>query len=1002
MNNRSDLHFIQSENIFRTLIEESLTPVGLYVGADMVIKVANKTIIDIFGKGDDVIGKRYFDVLPELRDQSIFKILNDVYTNGIAYEATEDRVDLVVDGKLQTHYFNFSFKPLKDSDGKVWGVLNTAADVTELAKIRQQLAESEERRQFALDAAELGTWDLNPFDESVIWDSRCRELFGFRKGDNVKYADVLSSVHPEDIDLVRGKVTESINPALRRPYDIKFRTVGLADNTIRWLRAIGNAKFNDENICIRFAGTVEDITREIADNEEQQKLVTLIDNTAEVIGITTLDAQVTYLNKAGYKMLGIDNYGDAFIPASQYFMPADTAANAVGATESIIQTGKWEGERYYRHFKTGESIPIYLNAFRVDDPVTGKPIAMASVARDLRPEKAARNEQDRLLKLIDNTSDFISLSDLDYNITYVNAAGRKMMGIEKHEDAFRPGSDYVLPVDVKKTKAIYATLEKTGKWSGEINYRHFKTGETIPVSAISLMIYDQLTGAPLGRASIVKDMRREIADKKALTDSEHLLQNITTAAPISLWMSDAEGSITYANQTWMDWTGMAYEDVMGAGWLNAIVAEDRKKAADKFMADLAARCAYEVNFRILNKEGDVRWCIATGNPQYRSDGSFAGYIGACTDITEQTLAKQQVHIKNEELNDQIKQFEFVTGFMPVQLWTATIDGELDYINQRTLDFFGTERKNIVGPEWILHVHPEDRDACIAAWTHSLQTGELYQFEFRLRDKEGNYKWHLARALPFIIDGKIIKWFGTNTDIDEQKILQRQKDDFLGIASHELKTPVTSIKAYAQVLGAMLTKEGETKKAEMVLRMDAQVNRLTNLIGDLLDVTKINSGKLQFNKTWFDFNKAISETVEDLQHTTNKHKLIKEFTETGKIFSDKDRISQVITNLITNAIKYSPYADQIIIKTAMHDGQVIVSVKDFGIGIPADKAEMVFEQFNRVSGDKQHTFPGLGLGLYISSEIVKREGGKMWVNSVEGKGSDFCFSLPVNNQQTDNQ
>jgi Signal transduction histidine kinase len=195
---------------------------------------------------------------------------------------------------------------------------------------------------------------------------------------------------------------------------------------------------------------------------------------------------------------------------------------------------------------------------------------------------------------------------------------------------------------------------------------------------------------------------------------------------------------------------------------------------------------------------------------------------------------------------------------------------------------------------------------------------------------------------------------------------------------------------------MLNKEGEDKKAQMVKRMDAQVNRLTNLIGDLLDVTKINSGKLLFNKTWFDFNQAIAETVADLQHTTQKHKLITKFSETGNVYSDKDRVSQVITNLITNAIKYSPHADQIIIQTKRDNDQVSVCVKDFGIGIPPSKTDKIFEQFYRVSGSKQHTFPGLGLGLYISSEIIKREAGKIWVNSVEGKGSDFYFSLPVNN------
>jgi signal transduction histidine kinase len=106
---------------------------------------------------------------------------------------------------------------------------------------------------------------------------------------------------------------------------------------------------------------------------------------------------------------------------------------------------------------------------------------------------------------------------------------------------------------------------------------------------------------------------------------------------------------------------------------------------------------------------------------------------------------------------------------------------------------------------------------------------------------------------------------------------------------------------------------------------------------------------------------------------------------------------VITNLITNAIKYSPHSDKIIISTKLENKEVIVCVQDFGIGIPDDKAGRVFEQFYRVSGTKQHTFPGLGLGLYISSEIVKREGGRMWVNSVEGKGSTFCFALPATNK-----
>jgi signal transduction histidine kinase len=140
--------------------------------------------------------------------------------------------------------------------------------------------------------------------------------------------------------------------------------------------------------------------------------------------------------------------------------------------------------------------------------------------------------------------------------------------------------------------------------------------------------------------------------------------------------------------------------------------------------------------------------------------------------------------------------------------------------------------------------------------------------------------------------------------------------------------------------------------------------------------------------------VIHDTIADMQHTTLKHKLVEDFTETGKIYADKDRIEQVVTNLISNAIKYMPSEGNIIISTSVQNNEVTVCVQDFGIGIATDKKDRVFEQFYRVSGSKQHTFPGLGLGLYISSEIIKREGGRMWVNSVEGKGSTFCFALPL--------
>ncbi len=223
-------------------------------------------------------------------------------------------------------------------------------------------------------------------------------------------------------------------------------------------------------------------------------------------------------------------------------------------------------------------------------------------------------------------------------------------------------------------------------------------------------------------------------------------------------------------------------------------------------------------------------------------------------------------------------------------------------------------------------------------------------------------------------------------------LGQQKDEFLGIASHELKTPVTSIKAYTQVLRRQFARAGNEKAALQLGKMDAQLDRLTDLIRDLLDVTKIDAGKLQLRQEDFDFDSLVNEVVEHLQLTTSQHTIEVEGS-TATVHGDRDRLGQVLTNLVSNAIKYSPSADKIIVRLDATQDLVTVCVQDFGIGIPEEMRPRVFERFYRVVGDGRETYPGLGLGLYISSEIIKRHGGSIRLESDQQPGTTFCFSIP---------
>jgi signal transduction histidine kinase/FixJ family two-component response regulator len=225
-------------------------------------------------------------------------------------------------------------------------------------------------------------------------------------------------------------------------------------------------------------------------------------------------------------------------------------------------------------------------------------------------------------------------------------------------------------------------------------------------------------------------------------------------------------------------------------------------------------------------------------------------------------------------------------------------------------------------------------------------------------------------------------------------LSRQKDVFLGIASHELKTPVTSLKGFTQLLERRFRNAGDEGSAEMLKKMDVQLNKLTSLVEDLLNVTKMESGHMLLHPSLFEMNALISEIVEETQRVAGRHRIVQELGPYVTLYADRERIEQVLTNLLTNAIKYSPQADTIVVKTVCSEEAVIVSVQDYGIGIAKEKQSHLFERFYRVEGDSQLTYPGLGLGLYIAAEFVKRHQGSIWVESEPGKGTMVSFSLPL--------
>jgi PAS domain S-box-containing protein len=231
------------------------------------------------------------------------------------------------------------------------------------------------------------------------------------------------------------------------------------------------------------------------------------------------------------------------------------------------------------------------------------------------------------------------------------------------------------------------------------------------------------------------------------------------------------------------------------------------------------------------------------------------------------------------------------------------------------------------------------------------------------------------------------------DITLRKMQEKQKDDFISIASHELKTPVTSIKAYTEIILEQLEQSGDEVCALMMRKLDLQVERLIGLIRTLLDTTKLTGGEMLLNLEFFDLNALIHEQIETFMLVSDEHYFTFNEGDIKPLPADRKLIGQVLTNIISNASKYSPKGGEIIITSKETGTGVEVSIQDFGIGIPNEVKDKIFDRYFRVSDPMVAAASGIGLGLYITAGIVRQHGGAMWVQSKEGKGATFYFTLP---------
>jgi PAS domain S-box-containing protein len=603
--------------------------------------------------------------------------------------------------------------------------------------------------------------------------------------------------------------------------------------------------------------------------------------------------------------------------------------------------------------------------------------------------------------LIEKSADVIALSDTQGNYSYVTPSIKQILGYTS-EDFIKINGFQIMHLDETPyvTEKFKELLEKPG-FSSTIELRCLHKDGTwrwIEATATNLLDDPNVCAIVSNFRDITEQKRIQSELEQAKGEAENERQRIhdlfMQAPAIIVVVSGPSHVFELANPMYLQLIDKKREDIIGKTLQEALpevveqgyleLLDTVYKTGEPFIGN-----ELPTKFQRNGKTEEI-FLNFIYQPYKDSEGKVQGIFAHAVDVTE------QVHSR-KKLEESEARLRFMAESMPQKVFTAKPNGDVDYFNPQWTEFTGLSFEEIKNWGWTQFIHPDDVEENIRRWQHSINTGESFEFEHRFRRNDGVYHWHVSRAVPMCDEkGNIIMWIGSNTDIDEQKKALAQKDEFLAVASHELKTPITSVKGFTEYLLRTAEKRHISPHEIKILKtVNQQVDRLTRLINDMLDVSRIATGKLFIEFGAVRLTELVEETVEQMNMVYNSRTFILHKSPSCIVVGNYDRIQQVLVNLLSNAVQHSTETKPIHISMKKSTDTVTISVCDMGIGIPKERQDKIFERFYQAQNQPAR---GLGLGLYISKEIIERHHGTIWFESEDGKGSTFSFSLPMKMEQ----
>jgi PAS domain S-box-containing protein len=841
--------------------------------------------------------------------------------------------------------------PLVDAAGRVRGAVSAGLDVTELRRTEKALRDNEERLALALQASQEGVWDWN-LETNTAWRSaRWREMLGYQESEVVPASVSWKNlIHPDDkaraiamVDAVRrGEKELAMECRLRHKdghyVDVLVRGVGLR-------RESGGP-------IVRIVGTNFDLTERKRAEEalresvrRERFLATILEAAEQPFAIGYPDGRLGISNRAYCELTGY--------------------------SLEELQTASW--------------------------------------TETLTPPEWIGKEAEALAEL-DRTG-----KPVRYEKEYVRKDGRRVP-VELLVHVVRGESG--------KAEFYYSFLT-------DITERR-RTDESLRRSRDELELRVQERTRELSAANTILSAQIEERERAqaALHESELAFRTLAESVPQLVWICNPDGLNVYFSQRWVEYTGLTLEESYGKGWSTPFHPDDQPAAWQAWNHAVEHGDIYRIESRLRRADGSYRWFLMSGVPSRDSTGDIVRWFGTCTDIDDLKRAEQEARSASERLALAVKVGRSGTFEWDIRnnvtLWTPELE-ELYGIPPGT---FGPRIEDL---EEL--VHPEDLERVRACLEASLETGEC-SWEWRIRrNGGGEVRWIVSHAKVFYDErGQPLRMIGFNRDITDRKRaeqevlrlnqdlerrvaertmelertaaelekrnreverLNRMKTEFLTRSSHELRTPLNAIVGYSDLLGEQSAGPLPSPYPRFVANIQEGARHLLAMVNDLLDISRIEAGRIELSLESFDISAALDEVLSVITPLAEiKSIRVENRVAPGTaLIADRVRFKQILYNLMSNAVKFTPEQGRVWIETAVDRETVTVCVGDTGIGIAPGEQEAIFEEFHQVASARRISAAGTGLGLAITRKLARLHGGDVRVESQPGKGSRFLVWLP---------